>query len=140
MPHKNTAPSAGVAHDRTWHTLAELTLPGEPGDERRAMEHVVEAVRELSLPPACLERLQAAIAEAVLNAMRRGNTPRPAASVSIRVLRSGAGVASQQPAQGWGFFLVARIADRAKGADDGARHIVELFLYSEHDKQGRETT
>ena len=42
---------------------SDFALPSEPGNEWEAMELVAEAVRDLSLPPACLERLKTAVAD-----------------------------------------------------------------------------
>ncbi len=69
-------------------TLADFALPSEPGNEREAMERVAEAVRVLGLPPARLQRLGTAVAEATMNAMEHGNGYRPEAPVAVRVLAS----------------------------------------------------
>ncbi len=42
---------------------SDFALPSEPGNEWEAMELVAEAVRDLSLPRACLERLKTAVAD-----------------------------------------------------------------------------
>jgi len=52
------------------------------------MELVAEAVRNLGLPPARLERLKTAVAEATMNAMEHGNEYRPEVPVTVRVLAS----------------------------------------------------
>jgi anti-sigma regulatory factor (Ser/Thr protein kinase) len=54
-------------------TLAELSMPSEPGNERRAMEEVAAAVGGLELAGPTLERLKTAVAEATMNAMEHGN-------------------------------------------------------------------
>jgi serine/threonine-protein kinase RsbW len=63
-----TAPRSGARR-----TLAELSVPSEPGNERRAMEKVAGAVEGLGLPAPTLERLKTAVAEATMNAMEHGN-------------------------------------------------------------------
>jgi anti-sigma regulatory factor (Ser/Thr protein kinase) len=57
-------------------TLAELSMPSEPGNERRAMEEVAAAVGGLELAGPTLERLKTAVAEATMNAMEHGNPSR----------------------------------------------------------------
>ena len=63
-----TAPRSGARR-----TLAELSVPSEPGNERRAMEEVAATVEGLGLPDRTLERLKTAVAEATMNAMEHGN-------------------------------------------------------------------
>ena len=52
-------------------TLAELAVPSEPGNERRAMEAVAGTVEVLGLPNRTFERLKTAVAEATMNATAR---------------------------------------------------------------------
>jgi hypothetical protein len=54
-----TAPRSGA-----WRTLGKLSVPSEPGNERRAMEEVAGAVGGLGLAERTLERLKTAVAEA----------------------------------------------------------------------------
>jgi hypothetical protein len=49
-----TVPSSGARR-----TLAELSIPSVPGNERRAMEEVARAVSGLRLPERTLERIEA---------------------------------------------------------------------------------
>jgi anti-sigma regulatory factor (Ser/Thr protein kinase) len=67
-----TAPRSGARR-----TLADFTLPSEPGNERRAMDEVASAVSGLGLPERTLERLKTAVAEATMNAMEHGNNYEP---------------------------------------------------------------
>ena len=78
-----TAPRSGARR-----TLAELSIPSEPVNERRATEEVARAVSGLGLPQRTLERLKTAVAEATMNAMEHGNHYRPEVPVKIRVLSS----------------------------------------------------
>jgi serine/threonine-protein kinase RsbW len=78
-----TAPRSGARR-----TLAELSLPSEPGNERRATEEVARAVSELGLPQRTLERLKTAVAEATMNAMEHGNHYRAEVPVVIEVSAS----------------------------------------------------
>ena len=64
-------PSEKAKQDDARRTLAELSVPSEPGNEHPAMERVAEAVKELGLPAQRLERLKTAVAEATMNAHGR---------------------------------------------------------------------
>ncbi|MGH2591931.1 MAG: hypothetical protein ACRDGG_00275 [Anaerolineae bacterium] len=120
---------ATTSHDRAWQTLAEFTLTGEPGSESLAVAGVVQAVHDLHLPSAQLERLKAIVAEAVLNATRRCNDlSQPGASVAIHVRASNANVTSRQ---GWGFFLIERAINDARTMGGRACYLIEVFLYLE---------
>ncbi len=133
--------------------FAEFTIPSEPGNERLAMDRVVEATRELNLPTPVLERLNTAVAEVVMNAMEHGNHYRPDAPVvivveashgmlSVRITDQGSGqpipqgetpdleakLAGKQPARGWGLFLVRNMVDDVRIISDASHHTVELIL------------
>jgi anti-sigma regulatory factor (Ser/Thr protein kinase) len=69
-------------------TLADFSLPSQPGNEREAVELVAEAVGELGLPPARLYRLRTAVTEATMNAVEHGNRYRMEVPVTVRVLAS----------------------------------------------------
>jgi serine phosphatase RsbU (regulator of sigma subunit)/anti-sigma regulatory factor (Ser/Thr protein kinase) len=146
-------------NDNDWRTLADLTLPSEPGNERQAMEQVVEAVRELNLPPKRLDQLKTAVAEATMNAMEHGNHYDPDKPVSIEVLASRttlsvrvidhggtrtlpsvagtvvpdleAKLAELQTPRGWGLFLIKHMVDEMYVSNDETHHIVELIMYLE---------
>ena len=87
-----TAPmhSDQVGRNGTWHVLAELRVPSEPGNERLATERVARVVKGLGLSEQRLERLKTAVAEATMNAMEHGNQYRPQVPVIIEMLSSGA--------------------------------------------------
>jgi anti-sigma regulatory factor (Ser/Thr protein kinase) len=78
-----TAPRSGARR-----TLAELSVPSEPGNERRAMEEVAAVVSDLGLGERTLERLKTAVAEATMNAMEHGNHYRAELPVLIEVSAS----------------------------------------------------
>src|SRR5215204_715219 len=69
-------------------TLAEFSVPSEPGNERLAMETVAEAIGDLDIRGENLERLKTAVAEATMNAMEHGNHYRAELPVLIRVSAS----------------------------------------------------
>jgi anti-sigma regulatory factor (Ser/Thr protein kinase) len=75
-----TAPRSGARR-----TLADFSVPSEPGNERLAMEEVAEAVKGLGLSEQRLERLKTAVAEATMNAMEHGNHFRAELPVLIEV-------------------------------------------------------
>src|SRR5204862_424655 len=79
---------ANEADKTNWKILREWTLPSKPGNERLAMEQVVEAVQLLKLPARRIEQLKTAVAEATMNAMEHGNHYLPDRPVSIKVLAS----------------------------------------------------
>lgn len=136
-----------------WRTLARFSLPSEPGNERQAIEAVAEAVQEIDLPPAQLERLKTAVAEATMNAIEHGNQFRPELEVGLHVLASDealavrisdqgegrpippvprpdleAKIAGRQSPRGWGLFLIENMVDRASASQEGNRNIFELVL------------
>ena len=145
-----TAPSSGARR-----TLAELSLPSEPGNERRAMEEVAEAVSGLGLPERTLERLKTAVAEATMNAMEHGNRYRPAVPVEIQVLSSDralfvyitdqggspvsdpdkevpdleAKLEGTQTPRGWGLFLIQNMVDEVRVSGNPDHHTIELVIY-----------
>jgi anti-sigma regulatory factor (Ser/Thr protein kinase) len=111
--------------------LAAFTVTSEPGNERLVMARVTEAVADIEMAPARLERLKTAVAEATMNAMEHGNEYRADRPVSIRVLGSAdsvrvqvsdlggvtklpeaevpdleAKLAGRQKPRGWGLFLI----------------------------------
>ena len=134
--------------------LAELSLPSEPGNERRAAEVVAEAVGGLGLAPDRLERLRTAVAEATMNAMEHGNGYRPEVPVDIRVFHLGpellvritdrggspvpvpdqevpdlaAKLEGLQTPRGWGLFLIQNMVDEMNITGDGEHHTVELVV------------
>jgi len=123
--------------DRAWQTLAEFSLTGEPGGESQAVEGVTQAIHDLHLPSAQLERLKAIVAEAALNAMRRCNALHPAGPlVFIRVLASQASAVGRQLNHGWGFFLIERAMNDARTMGDKACYLIEVFLYLEGNRGG----
>jgi serine phosphatase RsbU (regulator of sigma subunit)/anti-sigma regulatory factor (Ser/Thr protein kinase) len=134
-------------------TLAEFDVPSERGNERVAMDRVADAIEGMDLPPARLERLKTAVAEATMNAMEHGNGYRPELPVTIKVLASGAALsvritdrgggrpipeaevpdldaklAGEQSPRGWGLFLIKNMVDDVRVASDDTHHTVELVL------------
>jgi serine/threonine-protein kinase RsbW len=151
-----TAPGSGA-----WRTLAELSVPSEPGNERRAMEEVAAVVGELGLPERTLERLKTAVAEATMNAMEHGNHYRAELPVFIEVSASDADISVKitdegqgppafhsetpnlqaklegvQTPRGWGLFLIKSMVDEMKVTGDDSHHTVELILHLDGQAEG----
>jgi serine phosphatase RsbU (regulator of sigma subunit)/anti-sigma regulatory factor (Ser/Thr protein kinase) len=148
--------SAGQAHvyaSSNGSVLADFDLPSAPGNEREAMDLVAQAVANIGLGPARLERLKTAVAEATMNAMEHGNEYRPDRPVSIRVLLSAdrlrvlvtdqgdagelaeaeapdleAKLEGRQKPRGWGLFLIEKMVDEARVTSGGGGRTVELVL------------
>jgi serine/threonine-protein kinase RsbW len=151
-----TAPRSGARR-----TLAELSVPSEPGNERRAMEVVAGAVQGLGLPGPTLERLKTAVAEATMNAMEHGNHYRAEVPVVIKVSASdaelyvkitdeGSGppafdsetpdleakLEGMQTPRGWGLFLIKSMVDEMNVTGDEHHHTVELILHLDERAEG----
>ncbi len=146
-------------------TLADFSLPSEPGNEREAMEIVAGAVRDLDLPPARLEKLKTAVSEATINAMEHGNKYRPEAPAAIKVVAStkelsilitnrGGGpipapgaeapdlearLEGRESPRGWGLFLIRNMVDEMNVTTSEDRHTIELVLRLKGDDDATET-
>lgn len=135
-----------------WRTLAEIEIASQPGNERGAAEQVAAIVAEI-LPPARLERLKTAVAEATMNAMEHGNRYQPDVPVQIRVDESPAAVrvcivdqgggqflgdaeapdleaklSGLQSPRGWGLFLIQAMVDEMHVNSDDRHHALELIM------------
>ena len=142
-------------------TLAELSVPSEPGNERRAMEEVAGAVIELGLPQRTLERLKTAVAEATMNSMEHGNhyhaelpvlieVSASEADLSVKITDEGSGpptfdtetpdleakLEGVQTPRGWGLFLIKSMVDEMKVTGDEHHHTVELILHLDAQEEG----
>jgi anti-sigma regulatory factor (Ser/Thr protein kinase) len=136
-------------------SLAEFSVPSEPGNERLAMETVAEAVRDLDIRGENLERLKTAVAEATMNAMEHGNKYRSEVPVEVLVevvdrdlvvsiTDSGSGpppaqagdvpdleakLEGMQTARGWGLFLIKSMVDEMNITGEDGHHTVELVVH-----------
>jgi serine phosphatase RsbU (regulator of sigma subunit)/anti-sigma regulatory factor (Ser/Thr protein kinase) len=150
------APERAVAADDAEGRLLHLVLPGEPGNERVAMDRVAEAVAPLALPEARLERLKTAVSEATMNAIEYGSRNDPTIPVEIdvalvadqlvvRITDQGlsgqiaqpevpdieAKLAGEQKPRGWGLFLIKHMVDAMEVVTDGNAQTVILTLHLE---------
>jgi serine/threonine-protein kinase RsbW len=142
-------------------TLAEFSVPSEPGKERLAMETVAEAVRDLNIRGENLERLKTAVAEATMNAMEHGNHYRAEVPVlievsatdtqlSVKITDEGSGppafhaetpdleakLKGMQTPRGWGLFLIKNMVDDMEVTGDEHHHTVKLILHLEGQAEG----
>jgi serine/threonine-protein kinase RsbW len=142
-------------------TLAEFSVPSEPGNERLAMETVAEAVRDLDIRGENLERLKTAVAEATMNAMEHGNDYRAELPVlievsasdtqlSVKITDEGSGppafhaetpdleakLKGLQTPRGWGLFLIKNMVDDMEVTGDEHHHTVELILHLDGQTEG----
>ena len=142
-------------------TLAELSVPSEPGNERRAMEEVAGAVDQLGMSERTLERLKTAVAEATMNSMEHGNHYRAElpvlievsaseADLSVKITDEGSGppafdtelpdleakLEGVQTPRGWGLFLIKSMVDEMKVTGDEHHHTVELILHLDAQEEG----
>ena len=140
--------------NEAYRTLAELSVPSEPGNERLAMKEVAGTVAGLGLPDRTMERLKTAVAEATMNAMEHGNGYRAEAPVlievsasdadlSVRITDEGGGSAAFDPEtpdlaakldgvqtpRGWGLFLIKSMVDEMNVTGDERHHTVELIVH-----------
>lgn len=138
---------------REWITIADFTIPSEPGNERIAMRGVEEAVSPLGLSTERLERLKTAVAEATMNAIEYGNQNRGDLVVTIRVMKSAgqlavritdqggrqaipntptpdleAKLAGLQSPRGWGLFLIKNLVDEMNIIPSDDSNTFELVL------------
>jgi serine phosphatase RsbU (regulator of sigma subunit)/anti-sigma regulatory factor (Ser/Thr protein kinase) len=138
--------------------LVSFRLPSVEGNERLAIDTVVEAVAPLGLSQTRLERLKTAVGETVMNAIEHGNRNDPAldvgvevsttaSSLTVRVSDQGgdteipdaetpdieAKLAGEQTPRGWGLFLVAEMVDEVRRSTDNGAHVVELVINREGD-------
>src|SRR5215217_3569862 len=150
---ERSAGGAMVQPAQNGTVLAEFELQSQPGNEREAIARVEEAVAELGLADARVQRLKTAVGEATMNAMEHGSEYRDDRPVSIKVLQAedsvlvqvtdrGGGtelppaeapnleakLAGEQKPRGWGLFLIEKMVDEARVTGEGGKRTLELVL------------
>ena len=130
-----------------------FTLPSETGNEREAMQRVLDGIEPLGLEARRVERLGTAVSEAAMNAIEHGNQGRSDIPVEVEVVTTegelvvrirdvGEGpnatdveqpdieakLAGLQKPRGWGLFLIENMVDEIRVLDADGRHTVELVL------------
>ncbi len=156
-------PPNNGTEDRMWNLLDEFEVASEPGNERDAMERAAQAISNLNLPSARIERLKTAVAETTMNAMEHGNKYQPDKPVKIRVAANDAEIlisvtdqGGNQPinetpapdldakleglqsARGWGLFLVKAMVDDMHITTANGEHTVELVIKLEGAKHANQ--
>jgi serine phosphatase RsbU (regulator of sigma subunit)/anti-sigma regulatory factor (Ser/Thr protein kinase) len=149
--------SAGAFHP-VEEVLAEFEVSSVEGNERFAIDRVVEAVGSLRLADAKVEKLKTAVGETVMNAIEHGNGNDPGLGVGVRVTVSPtrltvevrdhggdkeipevatpdleAKLAGTQTPRGWGLFLIEQMVDEVNTARENGHHIVVLVMNREGD-------
>ena len=154
---------AGMPSGRSSSTrvLADFEIPSTPGNERRALEAVEEAVKDLGLSERRLERLKTAVGETTMNAIEHGNRNDPVLPVSVLATVEGddlvvrisdfggseAGGTSDAPdieakidgrerTRGWGLFLIDSMVDQANVVTDEDKRTVELIFHLKGEHHG----
>ena len=147
---------SGAQNGRVPDIDVSFTLPSETGNEREAMQRVLDAIEPLGLDGRRAERLGTAVSEAAMNAIEHGNQGRPEIPVEVEVVTTGgelvvrirdvgdgpeaeevespdieAKLAGLQKPRGWGLFLIKNMVDEIRVIDEDDRHTVELVLQLE---------
>ncbi|MGI8774864.1 MAG: ATP-binding SpoIIE family protein phosphatase [Actinomycetota bacterium] len=148
------AESPDSARANGHHTLLSFDIPSVEGNERLAMDKVMEAVASLDLEQARLDKLKTAVSEATMNAIEHGNKENPDvpvvveiaaddAALRVRITDQGGGgempepvepdlaakLAGEQAPRGWGLFLIKNMVDEMNVTSDEKHHTVELVMH-----------
>ena len=136
--------------------LLQVTLPGEQGNERQAMDLVAEAVAGVGLEPAKLDRLKTAVSEAAMNAIEYGSQSDPSIPIDVEVVVAGGDLivrisdrglggplgdseepdlekklAGEQKPRGWGLFLIKHMVDAMEIETHGTGQTLALIVHLE---------
>jgi serine phosphatase RsbU (regulator of sigma subunit)/anti-sigma regulatory factor (Ser/Thr protein kinase) len=136
--------------------LLQVTLPGEQGNERQAMDLVAEAVAGVGLEPAKLDRLKTAVSEAAMNAIEYGSQSDPSIPIDVEVVVTGGDLivrisdrglggplgdseepnlekklAGEQKPRGWGLFLIKHMVDAMEIETHGTGQTLALIVHLE---------
>ena len=139
--------------------LGSFELPSASGNEREAMDRVLEMVASVGMPSDRLQQLGSAVAEAAMNAIEHGNKNRPEIPVSVSVTindgavhvsigdkgMTDAPVEAKEPdleaklagletPRGWGLFLIERLVDEVITSQNDDGHVIELVMRLEAQK------
>lgn len=140
-------------NDKEDRLIAEFSIPSVDGNERLAIEKVVDSVGVLGLGTSQLERLKTAVGETVMNAIEHGNDSNPDLDVEVSVALSQGAVkvrvsdhggdkeipetttpdieaklAGLQTPRGWGLFLVDQMVDEVNTENANGTRTVELVM------------
>ncbi len=149
-----TAADSAAAGGPAERVLLRISLPGEAGNERQAMDRVAEAIEPLGLEPARFERMKTAVSEASMNAIEYGSQNDPSIPIDleavvvdddliVRISDRGLGgplgeteqpdiekkLAGEQKPRGWGLFLIKNMVDAMEVTTHGTGQTVTLTLH-----------
>ncbi len=126
-----TLPPNDRSDDPLWYYLAEFSLSEFLSDHDRRDELAAgllfQAVRELSMPPECVENIEMTLAEFAREALehfKQGGleiSGRICVFCQKKVITNG----------GWGYFLIERGSSSSPGSTRLSRNSVDLYLYEE---------
>ncbi|MEN8238654.1 MAG: SpoIIE family protein phosphatase [Actinomycetota bacterium] len=150
---RESAATFGVSPNGQVEELASFTVASIDGNERLAIDQVMDALVDIRLDPARAERLKTAVGETVMNAIEHGNQGSEDAVVAvkveagttsliIRVTDQGGGLGTDAPARpdleakltgdqtprGWGLFLIEKMVDELRTTTEDGHHTVELVV------------
>lgn len=111
-----------------WQLLAEFAVTGQPDSKRQLLDQVTDAVQDLNLELAQLERIRQVLVPAVARAIR---SEEPGAMFPLRIRIWVRGNCAS--GRGLGFFLLEKQGndpESVAAAANTERH-VELLLYQE---------
>jgi len=133
--------------------LADFEIASHPGNERLAIDRVTDALADLQLDAATLDRLGTAVGEATMNAIEHGNRNDPdlpvrievnagGDQVMVRVTDRGGGPSETTPEEpdldaklkglqsprGWGLFLIRNMVDSLQVMTTDDVHAVEFVV------------
>lgn len=148
--------SAKAFQNAEHEVLTRFQITSYEGNERVAIEQVVDAVAPLGLDGPRLEKLKTAVGETVMNAIEHGNDGNPELEVGVEVLASPtrihvkvtdtggdneipesttpdleAKLAGEQTPRGWGLFLTAQMVDEVNTSRENGNRVVELVMNRE---------
>ena len=126
-----------------WQLLLQFIPPAGPVDEPQSVQRITEAMRELGLQPAEVERIRKAVVETLRETTRRGGQEQHHLAVLIRVWISRADARNRrrsspnaepgdQPGScAYGFFMIQRQEDDLQASAGNSHQVIELYLYQE---------
>ena len=144
--------------------LADFELASRIGNERAAIDLVVDAVGQLGLARSTMDKLKTAVGEATMNAIEHGNGARAEIPVQVhveatpdnlivKVTDQGGGggdpivdpeapdldakLAGMQSPRGWGLFLIKNMVDDLHITAEEGRHTIELVIHLKGAPDGR---
>ena len=127
--HDNTQ---GKLHELAWHLQIEYSLRGNENQMTGSVAgKLIQAIKDLGVPPTILQRIQASLEKAAWNIKNYNNQAGLALPLYLRLFTQ----IRQHSHEGWGYFLIERIVNHSLISTGEAYHSIELFLYRERSNQ-----